>query len=86
MIGSTIAMFYISKHMESRNQPSAQETLPGIPRAEGISARAGLPLQVTDTAFLDWGIQLWTMLGDRGRKVQVVQGCWERGLLWCHRS
>lgn len=86
MIGSTIAVFYISKRMESRNQPSVRETFPGIPRAEGISVRAGLPLQVTDMAFLERGIWLWTLLGERARKVQVLQGCWEQGSHWCHRS
>lgn len=83
MIGSTIAVFYISKHMESRNQPSVWEPLPGIPRAEWISVRAGFPLQVMATAFLVWEVQLWILLEERARK---VQGCWEQGSLWCHRS
>lgn len=44
-IGSTIAMLYRDKHMESRNPLSMWEAHPGIPRAEGISVRGELPLQ-----------------------------------------
>jgi len=78
MIGSPIAVFYISKHTESRNQP-VWERLPGIPRAEGISVRAGLSPQVTARAFLKQGIQLWILLEERARRVQVGQGGWEQG-------
>lgn len=70
--GSTVAVLYKIKHMESRNQPPVWETLPGIHRPEGISVRAGLPLLVTAT-FLDGGIQLWILLEVQARKVQVVQ-------------
>lgn len=73
--GSTVAVLYKIKHMESRNQPPVWETLPGIHRPEGIFVRAGLPLLVTAMTFLDRGIQLWILLEEQARKVQVVQEC-----------
>lgn len=69
VMGSTVAVFHKIKHMESRNQPPVWETLPGIHRPEGISVRAGIPLLVTGTTFLDREINLLNFLEEQTKKV-----------------